>query len=191
MRRVTAAVLLRARVSTVGPFLFPPPTRDHLPTDDAPGMLRSESRSATPRSANCRPATVHFVTIVSVQFLIRLVINAIALWVTTLVVSGIEVSSDSTMGNIGTLLLVALIFGVVNAVIKPVVQVLGCAFYVLTLGLFALVVNAALFLLTGWLAEQFTIPFSIGGFWPAFWGAIVMAVVSWLLSLALPDAARE
>ncbi|HIW61053.1 MAG TPA: phage holin family protein [Candidatus Stackebrandtia excrementipullorum] len=125
------------------------------------------------------------------QFLIRLVINAIALWVTTLVVSGIEVSSDSTMGNIGTLLLVALIFGVVNAVIKPVVQVLGCAFYVLTLGLFALVVNAALFLLTGWLAEQFTIPFSIGGFWPAFWGAIVMAVVSWLLSLALPDAARE
>lgn len=125
------------------------------------------------------------------QFIIRLVINAIALWVTTLVVSGIEVSSNSTLGEIGTLVLVALIFGVVNAVIKPVVQVLGCAFYILTLGLFALVVNALLFLLTGWLADLFGVPFSVNGFWPAFWGAIVMAVVSWLLSLALPDRARD
>ena len=125
------------------------------------------------------------------QFIIRLIVNAIALWVTTLVVSGIDVSGESTLGNIGTLVLVALIFGIVNAFIKPVVQVLGCAFYVLTLGLFALVVNALMFLLTGWLAEQFTIPFSIGGFWSAFWGAIVMAVVSWLLSLVLPDSARE
>jgi len=125
-----------------------------------------------------------------VLFLIRLVINAVALWVTTLIVSGIDVTSNSTWSKIGTLLLVALIFGLVNAFIKPVVQVLGCAFYVLTLGLFALVVNALLFLLTGWLAEQLSIPFSISGFWAAFWGAIVMAIVSWLLSLLMPGRTK-
>lgn len=127
----------------------------------------------------------------AVQFLIRVIINAVALWVTTIVVSGIEVDGDSTMGNIGTLLLVALIFGLVNAIVKPLVQLFGCAFYVLTLGLFALFVNACLFLLTAWLADKLSLPFTIDGFWPAFWGAIVMAVVSWLLSLALPDSKRN
>ncbi|TWJ17188.1 putative membrane protein [Stackebrandtia albiflava] len=126
-----------------------------------------------------------------VRFLIRLIVNAVALWVTTLIVSGIEVSGGSTAADIGTLLVVALIFGLVNAVIKPIVQVFGCAFYVLTLGLFALVVNALLFLLTGWLSQQMDIPFSIDGFWPAFWGAIVMAIVSWLLSLVIPDPKRD
>lgn len=121
-------------------------------------------------------------------FLIRLVINAVALWVTTLLVPGIDVSSNSTWSKIGTLLLVAVIFGLVNAFVKPIIQVLGCAFYVLTLGLFALVVNALLFLLTAWLADLFSIPFSISGFWAAFWGAIVMAIVSWLLSLVLPGS---
>jgi len=120
--------------------------------------------------------------------LIRVVINAVALWVTTLVVSGIEVSAGSTAKEIGTLLLVALIFGVVNAVIKPLIKVVGCVFYILTLGLFALVVNALLFLLTDWIAGALDLPFHISGFWAAFWGAIVMAVVTWAISVLVPDS---
>ena len=83
--------------------------------------------------------------------------------------------------------MVALIFGVVNAVLKPVIKVFGCVFYLLTLGLFALVVNALLFLLTDWIAGGLDLPFRVDGFWAAFWGAIVMAVVSWLISVVVPD----
>jgi putative membrane protein len=127
----------------------------------------------------------------TVGFLIRVVVNAIALWVTTLVVSGIDLSGKSTTTNILTLLAVALIFGVVNAILKPIIHVVGCVFYILTLGLFALVVNALLFLLTDWIAGELDLPFNIDGFWPAFWGAIVMAVVSWLISLVIPDRSRR
>ena len=122
-----------------------------------------------------------------VWFLIRLLINAIALWITTLVVPGIDVDGRSAGSNALTLLAVAFIFGVVNAVLKPVIHVVGCVFYLLTLGLFALVVNALLFLLTDWIAGVFDLPFRVDGFWPAFWGAIVMAVVSWLISIVVPD----
>ncbi|MER5700638.1 phage holin family protein [Micromonospora sp. NPDC020750] len=120
-------------------------------------------------------------------FLIRLVITAIALWIATLVVPGVEVGGRHGGNTALTLVVVALIFGVVNAVLKPVIKVVGCVFYLLTLGLFALVVNALLFLLTDWIARQLDLPFRVDGFWAAFWGAIVMAVVSWLISVAVPD----
>jgi putative membrane protein len=120
-------------------------------------------------------------------FLIRWVINAVALWITTLIVSGIEITASTTTRSILTLIAVALIFGLVNAILKPVIHLLGCVFYVITLGLFALFVNAMLFLLVDWLAGVFKLPFEIHGFWPAFWGAIVMTVVSWALSLLVPD----
>ncbi|MBM7083299.1 phage holin family protein [Micromonospora humidisoli] len=120
-------------------------------------------------------------------FLIRLVITAIALWVTTLVVPGVDVTGRNGANTALTLLLVALIFGVVNAVLKPVIKVVGCVFYLLTLGLFALVVNALLFMLTDRLARAVDLPFRVDGFWAAFWGAIVMAVVTWLISVAVPD----
>ena len=122
-----------------------------------------------------------------VGFVIRVVINAVALWITTLVVSGIEVTGGSTQSNVLTLLAVAFIFGVVNAVLKPIIKVVGCVFYILTLGLIGLVVNALLFLLTDWLAGVLNLPFQIDGFWPAFWGAIVMTVVGWLINLVVPD----
>ncbi|GAB2944260.1 phage holin family protein [Micromonospora polyrhachis] len=121
-------------------------------------------------------------------FLIRLVVTAIALWITTLVVPGITVSGRSAGINALTLLAVALIFGIVNAVLKPVIRVVGCVFYLVTLGLFALVVNALLFLLTDWIASLFDLPFKVDGFWAAFWGAIVVAVVAWLISLVIPDS---
>ncbi|RFU37092.1 phage holin family protein [Actinomadura logoneensis] len=117
------------------------------------------------------------------RFLLRTVISAVALWVATALISGIEVTAGNGTKRALTLLGVAVIFGVVNAFIKPVIQVLGCAFYVLTLGLFALVVNALLLLLTSWLAEKMHLPFHVDGFWPAFWGAIIIGVVSWLLNL--------
>ncbi|MBO4207037.1 phage holin family protein [Micromonospora echinofusca] len=120
-------------------------------------------------------------------FLVRLVINAIALWITTLVVSGIEVGGRTGGNRALTLLAVALIFGVVNAVLKPAIHLIGCVLYLVTLGLFALVVNALLFLLTDWIAGKLQLPFQVDGFWPAFWGAIVMAVVSWLISVVVPD----
>lgn len=120
-------------------------------------------------------------------FLIRWVINAVALWVTTLIVSGIEVTAATTTRSILTLIVVSLIFGLVNAVLKPIIHLFGCVFYVITLGLFALFVNAMLFLLVDWLATVFKLPFEIDGFWPAFWGAIVMGIVSWALSLLVPD----
>jgi putative membrane protein len=126
-----------------------------------------------------------------VAFLIRLAITAVALWITTLIVPGVEVTGRNGTNTALTLIAVALIFGVVNAVLKPVIKVFGCVFYLLTLGLFALVVNALLFLLTDWIARQLHLPFHVDGFWAAFWGAIVMAVVSWLITIAVPDRAER
>ncbi|MGH3681047.1 MAG: phage holin family protein [Natronosporangium sp.] len=124
-------------------------------------------------------------------FLLRTAVTAVALWIATLLVGGIEVSGSSTIRNVLTLLAVALIFGLVNAVLKPLIKLFGCVFYVLTLGLVALVVNALLFLLTGWLADRLDLPFELDGFWPAFWGAIVVGVVSWLINLVIPDRRRD
>ena|SRR5690349_15612278 len=120
-------------------------------------------------------------------FVVRWLINAVALWVTTKIVPGIQVTTEHPGKTALTLLVVALIFGLVNAVIKPIVKIIGCVFYILTLGLISFVVNALLFLLVDWVARLLHLPFSIDGFWPAFWGAIVMGVVSWVLSLLVPD----
>ena len=118
---------------------------------------------------------------------IRVLVVAFALWVATLVVPGIGVGAGTPAARVGTLLAVALIFGLVNAVVKPVVKVLGCAFYILTLGLIALVVNALLFLLVGWVADGLGLPFTVDGFVPAFFGAIVVGVVSFVLHVVIPD----
>jgi putative membrane protein len=123
----------------------------------------------------------------AMKLLLRILIVAAALGVAHLVVSGIELRGGSDLKKIGTLIAVALIFGIVNAVIKPIVKTIGCLFYVLTLGLIGLVVNALLLWLCSWVAGKLSLPFHITGFWPAFWGAIIVGVVSWLLSLLLDD----
>ena len=125
------------------------------------------------------------------QVLIRVLVSAAALFVATLVLSGIELTAGSTLSKVLTLIVVALIFGIVNTVLKPIVKVVGCLFYVVTLGLFALVVNALLLLLTSWVAGKLSLPFHITGFWPAFWGAIIISVVSWLLNLFLGDKKHD
>jgi putative membrane protein len=119
------------------------------------------------------------------KVLARVLITAVALFVAAEVVPGIQLLSSSTLSKVTTLIVVALIFGVVNAVLKPIVKTLGCVFYLLTLGLIGLVVNALLLWLTSWVAGKLSEPFHITGFWPAFWGAIIVGVVGWLLSITL------
>ncbi|MFF0864453.1 phage holin family protein [Nonomuraea sp. NPDC003560] len=123
------------------------------------------------------------------RFIIRTVAAAAALWVAIQLLDGIRITAPENSAKYwGVLLLVALIFGVVNAIVKPIVKALGCAVIVLTLGLFLLVINAAMLLLTSWIAGQFDIPFHVDNFYPAaFWGAIIISVVSWLLGLFIPD----
>jgi putative membrane protein len=125
-----------------------------------------------------------------VGIIIRLVISALALWISTLVINGIDVSG-SAAEQAGTLLVVAAIFGIVNAILRPIIKVLGCWAYALTLGLIAVVVNGALLMLTSWIADQFDLSFDVAEFWPsAILGALLIGVVSWLLNLVVPDKGR-
>jgi putative membrane protein len=121
------------------------------------------------------------------RFLLRLLVSAAALGVATWTVSGITLPTASGWSKAGTLIVVALIFGLINATLKPLIKVVGCAFYVLTLGLAALVVNGLLLWLTSVIAGDLTLPFHVAGFWAAFWGAIIVGLVSWLLHLLIGD----
>jgi putative membrane protein len=124
------------------------------------------------------------------KFVLHILVVACALGVAHLAVSGIELQGASGWKEAGTLIVVALIFGVVNAVLKPIVKTVGCALYMLTFGLIGLVVNGLLLWLCSWVAGKLSLPFHITGFWPAFWGAIIVGVVSWLMGLVL-DVGRK
>ncbi|MEV1147063.1 phage holin family protein [Micromonospora sp. NPDC049799] len=118
--------------------------------------------------------------------LIRLATTALAFWLATLLIPGITLDSTSTTETVTTLVLVAVIFGVVNAVLQPIVKTVGCGFYLLTLGLIALVVNGLLFLLTSWIAGQAGLPFHVDSFWPeAVLGALFVGIVTWILGAIL------
>ena len=127
----------------------------------------------------------------SMRFLVRVLVSAAALGVATAVIPGIELLAGSGWSRVGTLLAVAVIFGLINAFLKPLIKVVGCAFYVLTLGLIALVVNGLLLWLTSWVAGKLNLPFHVTGFWPAFWGAIIVGLVSWLLNLLIGDRPKR
>jgi putative membrane protein len=116
------------------------------------------------------------------RFLIRWFINGIALYVASRLVSGIIVE-----GGWPVIVGVALVFGLVNALLRPLLKVLTCPLIILTLGLFTLVVNALMLLLTSWIAAQLGLGFRVDGFWPAFLGGLVISIVSFLLSLVLVD----
>ncbi|GLZ80759.1 hypothetical protein Afil01_55660 [Actinorhabdospora filicis] len=123
--------------------------------------------------------------------ILKIAATAASIWVATLLVEGITLGDTTTVKKIATLLGVAIIFGLVNAVIKPIVKTVGCMFYVATLGLIALVVNALLFLLTGWIADQLELAFDVKGFWAALWGALIVALVNWGLNLIIPDSKKK
>ncbi len=116
-------------------------------------------------------------------FVIRVVVTAVALWIATLAVRGITVTGGNWQRDVLSLLAMGLIVGLANAVIKPIIKVVGCPVYVLTLGLVALLVNAGLLLLASWVAGRFEIAFHVAGFGAALWGAVVVSVVSWALNL--------
>ncbi|GAA1629110.1 phage holin family protein [Catellatospora bangladeshensis] len=120
--------------------------------------------------------------------LLRLAASAAAVWVATLLIPGIRVTAETTLGTIGTFVAVAVIFGLCNAFIRPIVKMVGCGLYVFTLGLIALVVNGALFLLTSFIAGQLDIPFHVDDFWPAaILGALVVGLTSWALNWFIDD----
>ena len=114
------------------------------------------------------------------RLLLRLVISGIAIWVASHLINGI-----TPLDALKPILLVTLIFGVVNAMIRPIFAVITCPLQLLTLGLFTFVINAAMLGLTSWIAEQLSIPFNVDGFLAAFLGALVVSAVSWVLSSLL------
>jgi putative membrane protein len=119
--------------------------------------------------------------------IIRLAVGALTLWLSTLVFSGITI--DASGGRkVLNLVLIAALFGIVNAVLRPIIKTIGCFAYVLTLGLISLVVNGALLMLTSWLADKISLDFHVDKFWPtAVFGALFIGIVSWLLNLFVPD----
>jgi putative membrane protein len=122
------------------------------------------------------------------SLLLRWAINAAALWAAVALLDGVE-WVDSGFVSVA---LTALIFGLVNALIRPIITILTCPLIILTLGLGTLLINTAMFALTGWLGEQFSIGFNItGGFWSAFFGALIVTIVSAVLSAVLGGGRRH
>jgi len=117
------------------------------------------------------------------KHLLKLVITAVAVWISTLVIPGIQLHTQSTSGKIGTLVVVALIFGIINTILKPIAKTIGCLAYAITLGLISIVVNGLLFWLTSFIAGKLKVPFHITGFVPAVLGALLVGIVGWVLSL--------
>lgn len=126
-----------------------------------------------------------------VSFAIKVVVNAIAIWVAASLITGVEVTGagGSTSSHVLTYLFIGLLFGIVNAVVKPVVKVLAFPFYIVTLGLFTFVVNALMLELTAWLSSHTGLTLTIDHFWwTAVWAALVVTVVSMLLNAIVPDS---
>ena len=112
------------------------------------------------------------------------VLNAAALWAAAAIVPGLEFT-----GGLDRLLLVAAVFGIVNSTLRPLLTILTCPLIVVTLGLFTLVINALMLLVTGWLSEGWNLGFTVTGFWSAFWGGLVVGLVSMMLAMLLPGKA--
>lgn len=126
-------------------------------------------------------------------FLLRVAVTGLALWVVTLIVPGISfVGGQTDVQRVGIIVVVALIFGLVNAFIKPIVQLLSIPLYILTLGLFHVVINAFMLWITAWITEHTTHwGLQIDHFWwTAIWAAILLSIVGWLISLPFRSAER-
>ena len=123
-------------------------------------------------------------------FLIKTVVNGIALWVAALAVTGISLGEEAPelSTRLFTIALVALVFGVINAFVKPVAKCLAFPAILLTLGLFTLIVNAAMLWLTSWFSQQVGLDFSVDNFfWTSVIGGIVITLVSMILNVLVPD----
>jgi len=127
------------------------------------------------------------------SIVIKVLVNGAALWVAALVLDGIRFGEDRAplSQQLMTILVVAAIFGLINAFIKPVLKLFSLPFIILTLGLFSLVVNALMLQLTSWFADQLGLAFQVEEFfWDAVLGSIVITFVSMVLNLVLPDGKK-
>jgi putative membrane protein len=114
------------------------------------------------------------------SLLLHWLLNALALWVAAAVIPGLDFT-----GGPGRLLLVAAVFGIINSTLRPLLTILTCPLIVVTLGLFTLVINGFMLMATGWLSESLNLGFTVSGFWAAFFGGLVVGLVSMILSLTL------
>ncbi|MFC1410561.1 phage holin family protein [Streptacidiphilus sp. N1-12] len=121
------------------------------------------------------------------RFLVKTLINAAAIWVATAIVSGITLTSANWEHQTLTVILVALIFGVVNFVIKPIVKLFSLPLFILTLGLITFVINALMLWLTSWASGELNLDFHVDGFVPALLGSLIISVVAWALHLVFRD----
>jgi putative membrane protein len=121
------------------------------------------------------------------KFLLRLLINAVALYAAVSLVDGIQAVPDV---NWVSYLGLGLIFGLLNALVRPLLKFLTCPLIILTLGLFTLIINTVLFWLTGVIGQNFGIGFTVDGFWPAFLGGLIVSIVSVVLTTVLKDDRR-
>jgi len=116
------------------------------------------------------------------SLIIRWLINTLALYVAVRVVPGVGYT-----GGPAGLVIVAAIFGLVNATLRPILAMLTCPLVLVTLGFFLFVINAMMLLFTGWLSRQFDLGFQVDGFWPAFWAGLLVSLVSLLLSVMVGE----
>lgn len=121
------------------------------------------------------------------KFIIRWVINGIALYAAIFLLAGRGVTFT---GDWVSIIWLALIFGLVNAFVRPLINILTCPLIILTLGLFTLLINTLLFWLTGVIGQSFNLGLSVNGFWPAFLGGLIVSVVSIVLSMFFHDGKR-
>lgn len=119
------------------------------------------------------------------RFLLQLVVTGVALWVTTLLVTGVKVIpfEQSSFGIVATYAIVAAIFGLINSTVGVLLKIVSFPLYVITLGLFSFIVNGVLFLIVAWVSGLLGFGLAVSGFWVGVWGAIVLAVFSWLIGL--------
>lgn len=122
------------------------------------------------------------------RLVLRLLINALALWLTTLIVTGVKIvayAPGGTLEFVLTLLLVAVIFGIVNGVIGNLIRIVAFPIYILTLGLISLIVNGLLLLLVGWISSLIGFGLVVSGFWWGVLGALVLGIIGWLIGILL------
>ena len=120
------------------------------------------------------------------RFLVWVFVNALALAAATWLLSGITLTAHAEGARVVTLVLVALVFGVVNAVVRPVVKLLSLPFIIITLGLLIFVINALMLLLTSWLSRQLGLGFHVSNFWTAILGGLVVMAATWILEALIP-----
>ena len=119
------------------------------------------------------------------RFILKVIVVAFALWLTTIIVTGVQVVpyEDTTVATVITYLLIALIFGLVNAIVGTFVRIIAFPLYVLTLGLISFIVNGLLLLLVAWISDLMGFGLVVDGFWWGVLGALVLGLISWLIGL--------